>query len=213
MKKVALLFIAGLTSLSISFAGTQSTDTPHDGGFRLNFHVGSVNKAYGNTVDNGSDGPKTTLGVEIGTKWNLTTLSGDKMSIGLMADWFSLGYSGYKEKYSFLGQEESFGVTILNLSVLEVGPSFTYALSDDLALDAYYQIKPTFLVNIYDGEVETSEAVGINHVIGVAARYKMFNFGVEPIFGGITRKFEYFGYTEKIKINTASVRVVFGFKF
>ena len=218
MGKVFLL-LAG--SLLIGFSGIAGTDSPHDKGFRFNFHIGMTGGLYGLPVEIGEQEdliqeeadeyvPSFTFGLELGTRFTLGRTASDKISVALIVDWFGLSLGSKTipadEEY------ERYTVGVLNGNLLEMGPSITYALNNKMAIDLYYQVKPTVIVGVFLASVEVDfddPSVGLSHAMGVTYRYKELAVGLEPNFGKINVLFE----DDGVKTSTSRFNINLGFKF
>jgi hypothetical protein len=210
---IALLMCAGLTT----YAQKDRTLT---NGFSVNLVLGVPSAAYGvEDADDIDDEFKlgALFGVQIGNRWyfNPSETSG----FGLMVNWFDFTLSAKG------GSEGStdWGRAVMDISFLEVGPVGTFALSDEMAIDAYYNLRPTVLSSAvviessFGDETYGYAGFGISHAFGAAFRYKVFNVGVEYVVGGINAAGTYSGdYNvdlEDQKIKANSFRIMLGVKF
>ena len=101
-----------------------------------------------------------------------------------------------------------------HLGFLEFGPSFTYALNDDMGLDVYYQLKPTFMTGIYTNDLDDGgyAGAGLTHAAGVGFRYKAFALALEPNFGRM-KVIDIDSSDLESKVNTSNFKIKLGFKF
>jgi hypothetical protein len=217
MKRTLLAALFTVTTALTSFAGIQGHDDPHEPGFRLNFHMGLTGHLYG--ADEGTDAdlfkdirPAKTFGIEFGNKFTFKKFGDDKMSVGLMVDWFAFDF-GYRV---LDGPNGDINSMTMNLGFLEFGPSFTYSLNDEMGFDVYYQLKPTVIYSgfVTSDDIEVVLGSGFSHAVGIAYRYKAYNIAFEPNFGAV--KAASTGSSElnlESKVNTTNFRILLGFKF
>jgi hypothetical protein len=212
MKKIGLLlslmfFIATLNQIQAQKAIKN--------GFSINAFIGLPSGSFGLEAMEDVDELKikTTFGLELGNRWYFNAT--EKYGIGLMVNWidFSIGM----KSTNFNNQD--YGIAALDLTFLEVGPIGTYALSEDMAIDGYYNLRPTVFSYAIADENEDSYAsagTGISHTLGAAFRYNALNVGLEYVLGNINVSNEeesgiYIPDNEKMKVN--NLRIVLGVKF
>ena len=97
---------------------------------------------------------------------------------------------------------------------LKIGPSVTYALTDEIGLDLYYSLRPTAAVSINEDSFGNIVSVGggLTHAVGVGFRYGVLNVAFEPNFGNIeTANTDFSSLISNTSI--ANTRIVLGFKF
>lgn len=229
MKKVLTLAFAAFLSLS-SFADDISKNNEYtatqgrgkditEGGFYLHLTSSFPSKRFGipvplTTAPSSSISlPKTDYsigyGFELGNQFRIVDL--DNMAIGLRATWFSASFNAYPDAIDF---------SLISASALNVGPYYTFALNDNMALTAYYQIAPQTAIdvlgNFYGGAI---------HKMGFNYQFKVFTVGAEYQIGKIKDAYywgstdsDVFGNTFPVdknlgKIYTNNLRVNLGFKF
>ena len=149
------------------------------------------------------------FGFEVGNKFTISRFSNNKISFGIVADWFGASYASKKSYFPLIGNL-SFGH--LSVSMLEVGPTFTYALNDKMGIDLYYQLQPMahiLIVGVEDSYEDGDPAIGFSHAVGVGFRYKVFALGVEPNFGKLNNDDAF----SKYKVETAQLKINLGLKF
>ena len=220
MKHFYLSFLILISSIEI-FAGVNDHTDPHGNGFRLNLRFGLTSSYFlgdGTYETNGENStvPGITYGLELGNKWTLYKFN-ENFSLGLMVDWINIE-GGYKTQEV---ANITTGTAVIDLGFLELGPSFTYALTDKIGLDAYYQIQPTYFTagRVTDGDAEYSGGFGFTHAFGLAFRYGVLSIGYEPNIGSI--KAESISATsafvnaapEEVDVNTTRHTILLGFKF
>ena len=153
-------------------------------------------------------------GIEWGNRWYFSPT--ETMGFGLMINWLDATYS--KKEISVSGIP-TLTRAVLDLTFIEIGPLGTYALSDDMAVDGYYNLRPTWFTSVLSDNTESFgySGFGFSHAIGAAFRYKIFNVGMEYVFGGInsiavSSKNEDINIAD-VKTKANSFRIKLGFKF
>lgn len=171
------------------------------GGFFLNLGLFIPMKNYAFPPDfNNTTGDKFSIGynLDLGNQFRLADL-GEK-AINLRVTWFSASYTKFKYE----------GKVILNAfqgNLLKLGPSFTTALSDKMAVDVYYQLSPTIFFPI-DDEIFW----GVTNSLGADIRINVFALGFDYNFGNIAWWDR--SVTREIpKMRTSNLRIFAGFKF
>jgi hypothetical protein len=116
-----------------------------------------------------------------------------------------------------------FGRAAIDFTFLELGPVGTIVVADGMAIDAYYNLRPTVMSSALVSTLVTGDETfayagfGFSHAIGAAFRVRAFNVGVEYVAGGINSKGTYTGDMnldlEDAKIQTNSLRIMIGLKF
>lgn len=206
--------MAGLIMLVISLcsvANMSAKDRTLSNGFSLKASLGFPSSDFGTPgvlPDDMEYG--TVLGLEIGNRWYFSPT--DTWGIGLMVNWFDISY--------VKGKSQDFDVYTVDVGFLELGPVGTYALNEAMALDAYYNLRPTVSTTVTnDFDVVTAFAgSGFTHAIGAAFRWKVLSIGVESAFGEVTSDLYYedgeqmdVGFSETT--SNKRFRIIFGFKF
>lgn len=220
MKKVKSLLVLLLFSVIFSNLFAQK-DRTLSNGLCVSLVTGFPSASFG-TTDNASSGSKygSLFGVQVGNRWYIKPQ--DKYGFGLMVNWIDFVLAGKVGKESGLNK----GNATIDLTLLEFGPVGTYAITDKIAFDAYYNFRPTVLVSalIYSdptGKVEdetyTYSGFGFSHTLGGAFRWKMLNLGIEYVVGGINCKGTYNGALPNVtlqdsKNKTNSLRIILGVK-
>lgn len=186
-------------------------------GFSINLVAGLPASTYGLESDTDIDdefklGP--IMGLQIGSRWYFSP--GERFGAGLMVNWFD--FTGAFKSNSTGSLE--WNRFVADITVLEVGPVFTFKFADNLALDGYYNLRPTGLATIItskfgdESDEETYAGIGVSHALGTAFRWNVLSVGVEYVLGGIkcsNMDSEEFDPTEKLMVN--SVRFLLGVKF
>ncbi len=233
--KTIILSITLIFAITVSFAGndpvknksigktlkisTQLTSDKamNEGGFFLNIGLLIPSKQcyipLGFT-NNSSD--KFGLGplLEVGNMFRIKDFNDH--ALGLRATWLSASYSSYSNS--------NVDMSYLQGSVLRIGPYFTYSISDEMAIDCYYQIGATYVLDSKNDTAASGRSnsgfVGATHNMGVSFRYKVFSVGFDMSLGSVKYydKEEYKGLSDDMindfyKIRTTQFRFIAGFKF
>jgi hypothetical protein len=154
------------------------------------------------------------FGLQLGNRWYFAPT--DQMGFGLMVNWIDFSYA--------VKSSDNVARGAMDLTFIEIGPMGTYALGNGMAIDGYYNLRPTLLTTATVVSGTGSEDVtfayagfGFSHAIGAAFRVKVFNIGMEYVFGSINSVGTYTGpgeiTLEKQKNKTNSLRIMLGFKF
>ena len=222
MKKNILL-IAIILLVGITTSLFAQKDRTLSNGFSVNLVLGFPSTTFGVPSDSEIDDKYTIgtiLGVQIGNRWYFKPK--EKYGFGLMVNWldFTMGVKSVSDS------DGDWARATIDFSFLEVGPVGTFVLADNLALDAYYNLRPTVLSSAFvtsyssssDDETYTYVGVGVSHAIGAAVRYKIFNFGMEYTMGAINSQGTYSGSYDNVTLDDEknmvnSFRLKFGLKF
>ncbi len=221
MKKITVLVVLFLISGNMINSYAQK-DRTLSKGFSINLIIGLPVGNYGWLQ--GSEVNKkakfgSLVGFQIGNRWYFGPLENFRM--GLMVNWLDLSVAA---KNITIG-DNSETHAVADVSVFEFGPIGTLALSDKIALDAYYNLRPTSVAHAYmysnsaytdNEEVESFSGLGISHTFGTAFRWKVLNAGFEFVIGSIKIKDSTSDYSdymldEKLIIN--NIRLMVGVKF
>lgn len=237
MKKIGIFvsLLALVTFFSNSYAQESRTLSK---GFSVNLVVGFPSAEFGaesNDYVPSSMEYGALWGLKLGNRWYFAPQ--EKYGFGLMVNWldFAAGFKSGTESYETIyGSTESFdwARTTFDVTLLGVGPIGTIAINDDIAIDGYYNLRPTLLVSgnvssdpqgIADDETYGYAGFGITNTLGTAFRWKVLNVGVEYVFGKVNCQGKYTGPTitgeledgdlPDAKLSTNSVRLVLGVKF
>ena len=209
------LFVA-IAMLSFAFNGFSQDGKALQNGFGFQFQFGFPSDMYG--LDDRLDGNSDTkagmiLGLQLGNRWYVH--NDGTIGISIMANWLDVTYS--QKSYD---DDRKMGV--LELALLEIGPGFTYAINGDVAIDAYYNLRPTIMSSVtVDANTNGLGAAGfgITHALGAALRYKALYFGAEYVMGKTKGKYVEVGdiggipTPEDGKLVANHMRLLVGFKF
>lgn len=223
MKKIGIILTIILnTGISTNLFAQKERKLTN--GFSINLVTGFPSAQYGSTKD-GNVSPEmqagTIWGLQLGNRWYFSPR--EKYGIGLMVNWLDITAgvaTGSTNNYDF-------GRAVADVSFLEFGPLATYLLTEKIALDAYYNLRPTGFstVTLFTYPSGTSEdatytwaGAGFTHAFATALRYKALNIGLEYVFGGTNMDGAYSGPQENVKLSTYkstinNLRVLIGAKF
>lgn len=217
MKKISFFLLIALF-IGLSGSAFSQEGRALKNGFGLQFQLGFPSDQYGLDKDYDLSGstlekPGMLLGLQIGNRWYVNR--GEKTGIAIMANWFDISWSQKKD-----ADDNARGV--LDVALLEVGPAFTYALNSDMAIDAYYNLRPTVLSSVVIDSNKNgigSVGFGVTHALGAAFRYKVLYIGAEYVLGNVNGTYADLGdFTgadalgdSKMVIN--NFRILLGFKF
>lgn len=210
---LALVFIFGLTSDLLAQRAIKN-------GFSVNAVLGFPSKSFGAEEDAQDDTQLGPLyGVKLGNRWYFAPQ--ETFGIGLMVNWIDFAFAG--KTGTIAGAD--FTRFAMDLTFAEFGPVGTFAVNDDIGIDGYYNLRPTWLSSAFvTSNIGTSDdefvytGFGFSHALGAAFRWKVLNVGFEYVFGSINSAGAYSGDLsgvdlEDLKNKTNSFRIVVGAKF
>lgn len=178
-------------------------------GFSIKFNFGFPSSQFLNVsiddqdIDSNLDF-NTTLGFQIGNQWYV--YRSEKFGIALNVNWLDISFGEAEE--ILVGSSTTEKIYFIDLSLLEFGPLVSYALNDDMGIDAFYNLKPNTIW--FGNDTNTEAAFGITSSIGTAFRYKVFYVGLESNFGTATvQDLD----VDNVKVKTNQTRLSLGFKF
>jgi hypothetical protein len=144
------------------------------------------------------------VGFELGNQFTLAKFT--KSVLGLRINWFSLSYSGGDQWYYDEYYTDYYNLELLQ-NKLKIGPSYTFKLGKNMAVDGYYQTAVTMAFDFNYSDF----FLGLTHSVGGTFRYRQFASGLEVNFGNINypdNLFDSYG-----AINITNLRLYVGFKF
>lgn len=213
--KTVRMFLLGFILFCLAFnAAAQKVRVLSDG-FSIQFILGIPSEDYGIYV--GTEIPdyakfQSLLGFQLGNRWYLN--DSYQYGIGLMINWLDATAA----HVSFYSVGEKTHYLTLETSLLELGPIGTYAINDDMAIDGYYNLRPTGLLSLANVDLKNwysfgeAYGIGITHTLGTAFRWRVLSIGFESVFGNIMdRKEKQPDLREDIQVN--NFRFVIGAKF
>jgi len=213
MKKLRFLFVV------VFFIGILSNihaQKAIKNGFSINAVIGLASESFGlDNIEsmNSEVQVKMLYGIQLGNRWYFNPT--EQYGIGLMVNWIDFAIGA---KSTTINNSE-FGIAAIDFTFLEVGPVGTYAISEDMAIDGYYNLRPTvfgYAIVDEDEDSYVAAGAGFSHTLGAAFRYNKLNVGIEYVLGGINVSQEEsdginIPNNEKMSVN--NFRIVFGFKF
>lgn len=232
MKKIGILVSLMLLVAFVSNTFAQKSRTLSNG-FSVNFVTGFPSASFGAPESVSSDEKYGALfGLKLGNRWYFAPQ--ENYGFGLMVNWvdFAMALKSGTDTYiddNDISVASDWARTTMDITFLGLGPIGTYAINDDMAIDGYYNLRPTFLIS---GEVQTLSSddlttayggFGLTNALGAAFRWKVLNVGVEYVMGKVNAKGTQTvpslnGGTETVdladeKLSTNSVRIILGVKF
>lgn len=210
MKNQIVALLIGVILLG-SFSSFAQSDKAIKNGMNLNFVLGfpSSDYAFPEGVLYGEQYP-VIFGLQVNSRWYIKPQR--DWGIGVLVNFLDVNFAFKKEA------NDSYYKATLQAGGLGVGPVGTYKLADDMALDLYYNLRPTGMITaiVSDNNVFTEGDdfdIGLTHVVGVAYRYDILVVGVEFNFGkaGIWELSDGDFYPVAQKVG--STRIMLGVKF
>lgn len=225
--------IAGKNEINLK-TGLSAHDYPLDNGLIIRGSFGITRESYFladnfqiriqnlDKYDNDKPDyfPTITFGLEIGHQWYLWSSATEKMGIAINANWFDIQFGvGVGDKnYVFSNGGKSITSTysansiLTNMALFEFGPLYTYVINDDIGIDAYLNLRPTFLMSRFTyediGDADGgATGFGLTYAAGASFRWRALLFGLEYGFGKVNMidsyylDYEYKVYTGLFKIN------------
>ena len=197
MKKHITTAILVLSIIPLSCVGQGKM---LDDGFSLKFSIGFPPAEYG--FDGDIPVPEgfaleTTFGMEIGNQWYF--YKNEHFGVGLDINWFDFVYGKTKINDPLL--VESADRFTFEASFIEFGPVVTYAINDLFAIEAYYNLRPTYMATWYREGPDDDVVVrnySFLHAVGIGARLKFFYIGYESTFGTVNGNVTGYGEYEDI---------------
>lgn len=233
MKRIGILVSLMLIAALVSNTYAQK-DRTLSNGFSANLVVGFPSDDFGassSTYYPSSMNYGALWGLKLGNRWYFAPQ--EKYGFGLMVNWldfaavFKSGTETSQYGLSYDWYRTTFDVTLLGL-----GPIGTYAINDDMAIDGYYNLRPTILASghassdplgVADDQTYGYAGFGLTNALGAAFRWKVLNVGVEYVFGQVNCQGKYTGPTldgefedgdlPDEKLSTNSIRIILGVKF
>ncbi len=226
MRKLFTTFIVALISFCSVYAdnnsislktGLSAHDHPLDNGFLIRLGFGVPGASYGdrNHEDynpynyNGEIDEvnmATSIGIELGNQFYVWRESSETMGLAVNINWMDLqlgfGTVDYYNTYDSGTDVE----LLINLSLIEVGPLYTYALNDDMGIDAYFNLCPTLLVSAWYEDA----GIGLRYAVGGAFRWKVLSAGLEYGFGDVKMMSD--SESPNYRVNTGMIKINIGVK-
>jgi len=188
---LSIILVTGFTTNLFAQKDRKLTN-----GFSVNLNVGIPSGQYGVASEDRIDSEYqlgSIWGIQLGNRWYFNPK--EQYGFGLMVNWVDITAgvkSGTKSNYDWAR-------SVADVSFFEIGPIGTYALTKDIALDGYYNLRPTGFASIMmftssdEDETYTYVGFGFTHAIGAAIRYKALNIGLEFVMGSVNSDGMYSG--------------------
>lgn len=179
MKKAkSILLIIIILSFSINLIAQK--DRKLSNGFSINLITGIPSKTYATPSDMLPEdfGFKAIYGLQLGNRWYYKP--NDRYGVGLMVNWLDITFAA-KVDASYA----------LDISLIEFGPLYTKVLNENVAIDAYYNLRPTFFGRgdkITNDDLLVYRGFNFMHSFGLAYRWKTLNVGIEYLTGSVNGK-------------------------
>lgn len=188
------------TSLNYQISGIDDIGKTglffHLGGFTPSGNHYNVPKKMLNSdgdLVKGENASKSKFGfgyeLEVGHMFRLAEIDAANMAIGIRTTWFGFGYSAFKDldkdDFTMSGYDMRF-------NLVKFGPYVSYELTDQMAVDVFYQFSPRYSVThlkwktTNTSDKTTSGSFGANHDIGVGFRLDMLSLGFAYRTGAVT---------------------------
>jgi hypothetical protein len=215
---LVLAFLVGCAT----FVSAQK-DRKLTNGFSINFVAGIPSDSYGapKGSDIASEYKPGIWGFQLGNRWYFNPK--EQYGIGLMVNWLDItaGVAMVKSESS------DFARAVADVSILEAGPVGSYVLTNDIAIDAYYNLRPTGFSTVSvrsyssgsrEDDTYTYAGFGFTHALGAAFRFKALNVGIEYVMGGINSDGTKSGSGSDVTLTTRkhvanNFRIMIGAKF
>lgn len=234
MKKIGILM--AMVFLTALFTNVQAQKVRTlSNGLSINLVTGFPSASFGASEDVPSSEEYGALfGVKLGNRWYFSPQ--EKFGFGLMVNWFDFamalntGTDTYNDGFGNSGSSD-WGRSTMDISFFELGPIGTYAINDDMAIDGYYNLRPTVLAtaSVLTYSNSTTDyttaygGFGFTNALGTAFRWKVLSVGIEYVMGSVTAKGtatvpDFNGGTKTVdlddqKLKSNSVRILLGVKF
>ncbi len=219
IKRAVLLFtliIAMGTFLNVNAQDAKPTPKNRtlSNGFSIKVEYGIPSKEFG-TYEPVGDNSKygISYGLQIGNQWYISPM--EKLGFGIMVNWFDVTFAAKSI------DDESRAT--IDASILEIGPIGTYALNSEMAIDFYYNLRPTVIINMetwtssWGGSTNqfsnTWEGVGVTHAIGAGFRWRALSGGMEYVFGSVNDTDDILSTDDTYKMKANCFRFLIGVKF
>ena len=216
MKKL-LILSAIILFVGLSINSFAQKDRKLKNGFSICLVTGFPSSTYGFTKDSQIDTQDKLGGIwglKLGNRWYFSPK--EKYGFGLMVNWIDFSYSMKSNTINGNTSARAVG----DFSFVEFGPVGTYAITNDIAIDAYYNLRPTVFERVVipsSGDSYAYAGLGLSNALGAAFRYKVLNIGIEYVFGGVNTNYldsnsSSLSTTDSQKLMTNSFRILLGVK-
>ncbi len=139
MVKLKILFVAAIIVSFLPQTQAQKNRTLSNG-FSISwaFGIPSDKLGFPASVDNDFK-YKLMMGLKLGNRWYINPT--EKYGIGIMVNWLDVSATQVTINQGNIDEPHA----TADVSVLQIGPIFTYALDESIAFDLYYNLRPTSL--------------------------------------------------------------------
>lgn len=191
MKKIIIIIIS-LCIIHSSYA-QEKKDKAIKSGISLTTTVGINNSNVGLQLPAYEWDKYSYVGFQFGFRSYIKPKA--KWAIGVKASIIDITYTEsttldktsdeYFDEYDIF-DEEVRSKKFISVGFLTFGPVATYAIAPNVAVDCYYNLRPTYVkAEAAINDIGTQPGFGISHQCGAAIRIGVFNIGYEYIFGSI----------------------------
>lgn len=203
MKRITLLL---LTALTISI-GNAAENEMLKSGFFIGLSSNVPTKTHFAPVAFSPDESVTKVGAELAFGNIFKVAEFSDMAIGIKATWFDFKYSTYKSDY--VGADDI--PIVLGISLVRPGLNYSYALSDQIAVDAYIDAG----YNTYYDVAYDAFNIGTTYEVGANFRYDVLCVGFSYEFGRI-QDIDYIGddlFADLTTYKVSTFNINLGVKF
>lgn len=220
ISKATVLFVLSIALNAFVTVNAQEATKPTPknrtltNGFSIKIEYGIPSSKFGTSAPV-SDDMKYGLsyGLQMGNQWYFSP--SQKFGVGLNVNWFD---------FSFTAKSYDAGSrATIDASLLEIGPIGTYAINSEMAIDLYYNLRPTVIINAeewsnhWGGQTNqfsnTWEGAGITHAIGSGFRWRALSVGMEYVFGSVNDIDDLLNTDDAYKMKANCFRFLIGVKF
>lgn len=188
MKKFLLFLIIFFVASSL-IHGQNVKDRAIKKGLILNTSIGIVTNKAGLQIPDHKWDKFEYINFQLGTRWYIKPQK--KWALGIQTSWFDILYSvstapiakEFPNEFD-LFDSDHIENKLFSASLFTVGPVGTFAFTPNIAIDGYYNIRPTFVMATASG-IGDQPGFGISHLCGLSFRVGVFSIGIDYIFGGI----------------------------
>jgi hypothetical protein len=217
VKRIGVISFIFLFAFSIEI---EAKNGAINGGFGMSFIIGFPSTTYGFDAERITEYSEYQVnnfwGLQMGNSWYFKTT--ENFGLGLMSNWLDITIGSKHEE----GGGNEWRRLIVDVSLIEIGPLATVALTNDLVFDAFYNFRPTFVSSaLFTYDIDDikfgTTGFGISHTIGIALRYSVLSIGIDYVIGDIksrevaTDNFSLDLGTSNVDVN--SFRLNLGFRF
>lgn len=177
---IAFLFLGTITN-------SYAQDRAIKNGFMVNSTFSIPNANYGfHRDDVGIDDMRIRLlyGLQVGNRWYINPQ--EKWGIAVDVRWVDFGIGIRSISENVFGEE--MGRAVFDVGLLRFGPLGTYKIKENMAVDGYFNLRPTLVSQaiVNDaGDGIAGAGFGLTHAAGAAFRINMLSVGFEYVMGSV----------------------------